>query len=60
MSPVTNGGKENDQSMIGGLLVFPKEAVLFDRMDSLGLGIGLAKAHMLDIGILRLQLHLSD
>ena len=52
MSPGMNGGKAIDQAMIGGLLVFPKEAVLFDRMDSLGLGIGLAKAHMLDIGIL--------
>ena len=47
-----NGGKAIDQARIGGLLVFPKEAVLFDKMDSLGSEIGLVKAHMLDIGIL--------
>ena len=52
MSPATNGGKETGQAMIGGLLVFRMEGVLCGKMDSLGLGIELVKAHMLDIGIL--------
>ena len=52
MSPGMNGEKENDRAMIGGVLVFRKEGVLFDKMDSLGSEIGLVKAHMLDIGIL--------
>jgi len=50
VNPGMNGGKENDQAMIGGLLVFRKEGVLFDKMDSLGSEIELVKAHMLDIG----------
>lgn len=60
MSRGMNVRKVICQAMRGGLLVFRMVGVLFDRMDTLGLGIELVKAHMPSIGILSIQLHFSD
>ena len=52
MSLGMNARKENDQAMRGGLLVFRREGVSFDKMDMLGLGIESVKVHTPSIGTL--------
>jgi hypothetical protein len=51
-SRVRNGERQIDQAMINELWVCQPVEGLYDRMETMGLGIGQVKVHMLGIYIL--------